>query len=167
MGFKEGYQGYLFRQVNPPTPYHKGGWNFEGHVDWTLPLARVRDAATWELVLEEWNTKGYKIGLRIADGQEIRELVYGGVTLAPLPEGVADLNASFGTLAGHRWVAFGGRGTRHAKTFLEPNGVSFEVKLRMGDTVPDVQILASQSRHLDGSFVRSMPGSWVLRRHPV
>jgi hypothetical protein len=163
MGFQEGYQGYLFRQTNPPAPYQKDGWNLEGHVDWTLPLDRVRDAATWEKVLDEWNTKGYKVGLRLADGQEIRELVYGGVKLDALAGEVADLNASFGTLAGHRWVAFGGRGPR-GKRLLPPNGVSFDVKIRMGDTIPDVQILASQSRHLDGSFVRSMPGSWVLRR---
>jgi hypothetical protein len=161
MGLVGGYLGYMFTQESGGVD-KSGAWDVQGVVRWALAPERVRDAAEWDAVLAQWNKEGYKVGLMIRADQRVDELVYGGVRLSALyGDEPADLAGTYGTLAQCQWVAFGGSGTRESRIVM-PNVVTFPVRIRITAGGPGPQVVPVASRHLKGSFGKSMPGIWAL-----
>lgn len=163
MGRPGGYLGYMFDEEHS-TPDHDGR-EVRGTVLWTLAPDRI-SAQGWDQIVKEWSAEGYKIGLLLRTGQEILEFVYGDVPLSPVQpqdQEAQDLGRTYGVPAGYRWVAWGGSGQRQ-HLIVEPITITFPVRMRLRPAGPDPQLIPVASRHLKGSFTRSMPSVWTIGR---
>jgi len=154
------YLGYWFRHDNRIQA--GTGSEVKGTIFWTVNPASVPTPALRRSFLEKWEKEGYKIGLLIHVGQQIQELVYGGVPLGPVDP--LQLDATYGTPQGSQWVAWGGSGHRPEGEIIEPNIFSFPVRMRITPLADEPQMIPVASRHLQGPFSQSLASVWALGR---
>jgi len=152
------YLGYWFRHDNRTSAGTAS--EVRGTVFWTVNPASVGTAETLTSFRERWEKDGYKIGLLILAGQEIQELIYGGVALGSVEP--QQLDATYGTPQGFKWVAWGGSGPRPEGGFIKPNIFTFPVKMTITPLGDGPQMIPVASRHLQGPFSQSLASVWAL-----
>ena len=154
------YLGYWFRHDNRIQA--GTGTEVKGTVFWTVNPASVPTEPLRLSFLEKWDNEGYKIGLLIHVDQEIQELVYGGVSLRLVDP--LQLDATYGTPPGSKWVAWGGSGHRPEREIINPNIFSFPVRMRITPLSDEPQMIPVAGRHLQGPFSQSLASVWALGR---